>query len=91
MFSNYQSFQLRFPSGGTVSQQQVLRHLNSKGIAAQPGILPIHWQKFYASVKEYHLPQTDTARREVVMLPIYHSLSDDEQQFVIDSVLELVL
>lgn len=85
--SNYQSFQMRILPGSPVSQSQLVSHLDQKGITAQPGIVPIHKQHFYSSAT--YLPETERAYREVVMLPIYHSLSSDEQHYIINSVLEL--
>lgn len=85
--SNYQSFQARILSGSPITQKDLIDHLARKGITAQPGILPIHKQHFYNRAQS--LPETERAHREVVMLPIYHSLTPDEQQYIIDSVLEL--
>ena len=73
-----------------MSRDRLLSELKELGITAQPGIEPIHLQSIYSSSVHESLPETERAAREIVMLPLYHSLNDDEQNYVIDSILEFV-
>jgi perosamine synthetase len=90
MLSNYQSYQLRIAPEAPIGRDQLLRELAARGIAAQPGIAPIHLEPIYRATPAMPLPQTERAAREVVMLPIYHSLSEAEQDYIIESLLELI-
>ena len=87
--SNYQSYQLRVSSDAPVTRNRLLEELKSKGITAQPGIRPIHLEPIYKNVARPSLEETERAAREVVMLPLYNSLSTEEQDFIIKSVLEV--
>src|SRR5262249_25034358 len=87
--SNFQSYQLRLLPDAPISRDDLLKSLIHSGIHAQGGIRPIHLEKIY---KDYSrsLPETEKAAREIIMLPIYHQLRDEEQEFIIERTLELV-
>jgi perosamine synthetase len=87
--SNYQSYQLRLSPEAPVTRNRLLEELKTRGITAQPGIRPIHLEPIYKNVPHGPLDETERAAREVVMLPLYNSLSDEEQDFIIRSVLEI--
>ena len=44
----------------------------------------IHQEGAYAGLGPQHLPHSEAARDGVVLLPLYHSLADEEQRYVID-------
>jgi perosamine synthetase len=87
--SNFQSYQLRLSSDAPITRDHVLQELRARGITAQPGIVPIHQTKPYRDMVTAPLPETERAAREVIMLPLYHSLTTTEQDYIINSVLDL--
>lgn len=52
--------------------------------------LPLHQQKCFASLgyKEGDLPVAETCAREVISIPIYPMLREDERSFVADTILQ---
>jgi perosamine synthetase len=86
--SNHQSYQLRIKSDAPISRDELLKKLKLKGITAQPGIKPIHLEPIYYKSTRKELPETERAAKEVIMLPIYHSLSKEEQDYIIKTVLD---
>ncbi|MEW6736545.1 MAG: DegT/DnrJ/EryC1/StrS family aminotransferase [Acidobacteriota bacterium] len=88
--SNFQSYQLRIEPTAPITRDQLLQELIARGINAQPGITPIHLESIYADIAKAPLPETVQAAREIIMLPIYHSLTYQQQDFIIDSILELL-
>lgn len=87
MVSNFQSYQLRISPEAPISRDNILSKLVEAGISAQPGIKPIHHQPVYRDYAKLSLPETEKAAQEVIMLPLYHSLTQEEQNYIIDIVL----
>lgn len=87
---NYQSYQLRLHRDAPVARDKVLQGLAARGITAQPGIQSIHLSKPYQYQAPISLPETEAAAKEVIMLPIYHSLTEQEQDHIIQSIMELI-
>ncbi len=67
-------------------------HLRSKEIYAQVHYIPVHLQPYYAKLgwSKGDFPNAEAYYGECLSLPMFPSLSDKEQQFVIDCVLEFV-
>lgn len=52
---------------------------------------PLHHQPVYAHLKnKFHLPNTETAARGVISLPMYPDLTKENQNHVIESVLQVL-
>ena len=51
--------------------------------------IPAHQQQMFANfgVKDLHLPITEQLCSEVLSLPIHTEMDEDQQQYIIDSVL----
>jgi perosamine synthetase len=43
-----------------------------------------HQEVAYAGAGPYHLPHSEAARDNVLLLPLFHSMTDEEQDYVID-------
>ena len=61
-----------------------MRRLLADGIATRRGVMAIHQEDAYAEPGPFDLPHTDAAAADVLMLPLYPGLTDDEQDFVIE-------
>jgi dTDP-4-amino-4,6-dideoxygalactose transaminase len=85
--SNFQSYQLRISPNAPTTRDALLKHLIEAGISAQPGIQPIHRQPVYKDYASLSLPETEKAAQEVIMLPLYHSLTKTEQDYIINILL----
>ncbi|ROS00118.1 dTDP-4-amino-4,6-dideoxygalactose transaminase [Sinobacterium caligoides] len=80
---NWQSYAVTMLAHAPLSQQAFLQHLKEQGISAQPGIMNAHQQRPYCR-QGYQLPESEAARRQVVLLPCYHGLSDEDINEVVE-------
>jgi dTDP-4-amino-4,6-dideoxygalactose transaminase len=90
MLSNFQSYQLRILPSEKISRDEILKGLVDAGISAQTGIQPIHKLPVYKEFNELSLVETEKAAKEVIMLPLYHSLSEPEQDYIIETMFEIL-
>lgn len=67
-------------------------HLRSKGIYAQVHYIPVHYQPYYQQLgwKKGDFPHTEAYYERCLSLPLYPTLTDEEQQFVVKCVREFV-
>lgn len=72
-----------------ISRAQFMKNLHSKGVGSQVHYIPIPMQPYYERLGyDMHDLQSSAAYYEKCLsLPIYPSMSDEEQQAVIDAVL----
>jgi dTDP-4-amino-4,6-dideoxygalactose transaminase len=70
-------------------REGLIRHLRSKGIATGVHYIPNHLQPLFA---EYHtpLPATEQLYEEIVTLPLFYEMTDDEACRVIEAVVEFL-
>jgi dTDP-4-amino-4,6-dideoxygalactose transaminase len=78
----WQSYSVRVDPRASVGRTELMRLLLADGIATRRGVMAIHHEDSYPG--DYDLPHTDAAAADVLMIPIYPGLSDDEQSYVID-------
>ncbi len=69
-------------------RDEVLRRLNDQGIGARRGILAAHLEPAWHDLLRDPLPYTEAWAAQSLALPLYHNLSDDEQQQVVDALVE---
>lgn len=87
--SNYQSFWVEVGHPFPLDREQLLAKLAEDGISARRGIMASHLQPAYAGHPGYTipLPVTERLTANTLILPLYHDLSEAEQDRVIASVL----
>lgn len=90
MLSNFQSYQLRLLPNDIITRDDLLKGLIEAGISAQGGIQPIHKQPVYKEFNQLSLVETEKAAQQVIMLPLYYSLSENEQDYIIETVLRFL-
>ncbi|WP_245933377.1 DegT/DnrJ/EryC1/StrS family aminotransferase [Arthrobacter livingstonensis] len=86
--SNFQSFWLEvLPEFGS-GREDVLAHLAQCGISARRGIMASHRQPAYAGVDtgDADLSVTERLTDNTLILPVFHQLTNHEQDRVIDAV-----
>lgn len=86
---NYQTYMLRLTEMCPQSRDQVVESLLARGIAARPGIQPIHLEPCYAE-SGLHLPNTEMAAATTLIIPLFPQMTEAEQDYVIENVLDLV-
>jgi dTDP-4-amino-4,6-dideoxygalactose transaminase len=80
---NYQSYAVRVTPQYGLSRDQLMQALLDRKISTRRGIMNAHQEGAYA-VAAAELPHSQAARDSVILLPLYHTLTDGEQQQIID-------
>lgn len=83
--TNYQSFVVVLEPEAGVDRNELLGRLLAKRISARRGIMAAHLEPAYAATPRAPLPVTETLTADSLILPLYHELTDAEQQRVIDA------
>jgi len=86
---NFQSYPVRVTAEFPMSRDQLMRALLDRGIGTRRGIMNAHQEPAYRDLATGPLPVSERARDEVVLLPCFDSLSEDDQNHVIDVLGEL--
>ena len=82
----YQSYCLRLTKDCRLDREDLMTNLLRRGIATRRGVMASHLEQVY--VKRYgtvSLPVTEEATRSTMLIPLYASMTDDEQTHVIES------
>ena len=66
-----------------LSRDHLMQALLDNRVATRRGIMNSHQEAAYAGAGPYHLPESEAARDSVILLPLYHSMTDEEQDDVI--------
>jgi perosamine synthetase len=81
--SNWQSYCVRLPDD--VDQKDVMQALLNDGIATRRGIMCAHREPAYAKeswIAPQPLTASEHAQDECLLLPLFHQITPEEQQFV---------
>jgi perosamine synthetase len=84
--ANWQSYPTLVREGAGVDQDQLLRFFLDRGIACRRGISNAHEEPAYAGRDNWRapapLPVSEYLRRNVVMLPLFHGMTREEEKIV---------
>jgi perosamine synthetase len=87
---NYQSYMPRLAKDSPVSRDDLMQALLDRGISTRRGVMSIHREPPYRDTKwDKLLPESAALTDGSIILPLFHSLTDQEQEFVIDSIREI--
>ena len=81
--SNWQSYCVRLPEG--YPQKQVMQAMLDRGIATRRGIMCSHREPAYQKEPwraAGSLAESESAQEECILLPLFHHLTDKEQQLI---------
>jgi dTDP-4-amino-4,6-dideoxygalactose transaminase len=79
--TNYQSFWMLLPEESAVDRDDLLRLLADAGVSARRGIMAAHLEPAYADYKP-SLPMTERLTTRSLILPLFHQMSESEQDQV---------
>ncbi len=80
--SNWQSYCVRLPDG--CDQRAAMQHMLDKGVSTRRGIMCSHREEAYRDLPLPHaLPHSESAQESCVLLPLYHQMTDAEQDQVV--------
>jgi dTDP-4-amino-4,6-dideoxygalactose transaminase len=84
--SNFQSFWVEVGPDYPLSRDELLEHLAAQDISARRGIMAAHRQPAYAGVDHGPLPVTERLTDDTLILPLFHQMTQTEQDRVIRAV-----
>ncbi len=80
----YQSYCVRLDPERTAPRNEVMERMLALGVATRRGIMAIHEEPYYISrFGQVSLPVTEAATRDTLLLPLFASMTEDEQDRVI--------
>jgi perosamine synthetase len=81
--SNWQSYCVRLPRG--IDQRAVMQFMLDNGVATRRGIMCAHLESAYSELDQrFPLPESESAQRSCILLPLYADMTDTEQKRVVD-------
>jgi perosamine synthetase len=86
--SNWQSYCVRLASH--CDQRGVMRKMMDEGIATRRGIMCAHREKAYSHTAATPLPESESAQDHCILLPIYHGLSEEDQDRIVSALAHAV-
>lgn len=87
--NNYAYYMIRLKGKNLELRNKVMEELLEDGIATRRGIMSIHREQFYRKMfGSVNLPETEKASDSTIILPLYPSMTQDEQDFVIKELKE---
>jgi perosamine synthetase len=86
--TNHQSFWVTLPDDAPIGRDELLARLADRGISARRGIMAAHLEPACADLAHGDLPVTERHTARSVILPLYHEMTEVEQDHVIACVLE---
>jgi perosamine synthetase len=82
---NYQSYAVRVTPDFPLRRDPLMQRFLDLGIATRRGIMNAHQEAAYAGAPRPPLARSEAARDEVILLPLFDSLSREDQDRVIES------
>jgi len=84
---NYQSYMARLAQNAPISRDQLMQYLLDHGISTRRGIMASHNERPYDDPKWQHLlPETERATHETIILPLFHQLTEEEQDYILEMI-----
>jgi dTDP-4-amino-4,6-dideoxygalactose transaminase len=84
--TNYQSFWVLLPRDFAVSRDELLHRLADAGVSARRGIMAAHLEPAYHDHPSITLPVTERLTTRSLILPLFHDLTEDEQDLVVRAI-----
>jgi dTDP-4-amino-4,6-dideoxygalactose transaminase len=86
--SNFQSFWVELDRTYPLSRNELLSELADAGVSARAGIMAAHRQPAYADHSPRgELPATERLTDNTLILPLFHAMSEDDQDAVVGPIL----
>ena len=86
--TNHQSFWIELPEDFPMSRDDLLQHLLDRGISARRGIMAAHLEPACADLEAPPLPVTERLTARSIILPLFHQMTDAEQDEVVRAVMD---
>ncbi|HUI41518.1 MAG TPA: DegT/DnrJ/EryC1/StrS family aminotransferase [Terriglobia bacterium] len=85
--SNFQSYMVRLRDRAPVRRDALMKILLERGISTRRGVMAIHRELPYRDARwDALLPETNAAANETIILPLYHQMTEEDQDYVIECI-----
>ena len=85
----YQSYCLRLTKDCRLDRETLMTNLLHRGIATRRGVMASHLEKTYTDrIGKVSLRVTEDATEHTMLIPLFATMTDEEQTYVIDSLRE---
>lgn len=86
---SFQSYVIRLRENNKINRNQLMQKLLDCGVSTRIGIMAAHLEKPYRLMyPKLSLPETEKANKETIAIPIYLSMTKQEQDYIIKKILE---
>ena len=82
--TNFQSFWIVLGKDFPLPRNDLLRKLTSSGVSARRGFMASHLEPAYSDISHGDLAVTERLTRQSIILPLFHELTEDQQDKVIE-------
>jgi dTDP-4-amino-4,6-dideoxygalactose transaminase len=83
---SFQSYMVRLRGDAAITRDQLMQELLDRGVSTRRGIMAIHREAPYRGNWDKRLPVTNLVTDTTLVLPLYHEMTDEDQDYVIESV-----
>ncbi len=88
--SNFQSYWVLLDEGFPAGRDDLLAALAEAGVSARRGIMAAHLEPAYAGHPRAPLPATERITRDSLILPLFHTMTEAQQDRVVAALREQV-
>jgi dTDP-4-amino-4,6-dideoxygalactose transaminase len=83
----YQSYAIWLDPTCTPSREIIMERMLEQGVATRRGVMAIHEEPLYRIKHQVkvNLPVTEAATRQTLLLPIYTTMTEEEQVYVVEA------
>jgi perosamine synthetase len=87
----YQSYMIELGPDAPRNRDEVMARTLEAGIATRPGVMAIHMTAYYRKhFPGFNLPVTERATKNSLILPMYATMTEAEQAYVLEHLLPLL-
>jgi dTDP-4-amino-4,6-dideoxygalactose transaminase len=87
---NFQSYMMRLEPDAPATRDELMQALLDRGISTRRGVMAIHREAPYRDARwDRELVHTNMATDYSIIFPMFHQLTDEEQDYIIQCVLEI--
>lgn len=92
-FSSYHLYIVKLNSGNKADRKRVFDYLRENGIGVNVHYIPIHLQPYYRRLgfQEGQFPEAEKFYRSAISIPLHANLTEEEQDFIVARMTEVVV
>jgi dTDP-4-amino-4,6-dideoxygalactose transaminase len=83
---NFQSYMVQLTSDAPVSRDDLMQRLLDRGVSTRRGIMAIHREATYRGDWDRLLPNTNHVTDTTIILPLFHEMTEDDQDYVMECI-----